>query len=77
MPELAECIYCGTAIKGTPNYEGECQRSDDGLHMPRRRLDRWRCVDCGYTPVGAGRPPINTCPRCRGDFTWSPLPTTS
>lgn len=30
------------------------------------------CGDCGYEPVGSGRPPINTCPQCRGDFTWAP-----
>ena len=30
------------------------------------------CGDCGYEPVGSGRPSINTCPQCRGDFTWTP-----
>lgn len=40
--------------------------------------ERWRCGDCGYEPVGTGRPSILTCPRCKGDFTWEPVqPTTA
>lgn len=29
-----------------------------------------RCRDCGYRPLGSSRPATNTCPSCRGDFTW-------
>jgi rubrerythrin len=33
-------------------------------------MAEWRCRDCGYKPADKGRPAINTCPSCKGDFTW-------
>jgi hypothetical protein len=35
--------------------------------------DQWECGDCGFRPMGKGRPTGNTCRRCCGDFTWRPV----
>ncbi len=32
--------------------------------------EKWACADCGYVSAASGRPSLNTCPGCRGDFTW-------
>jgi hypothetical protein len=43
-----------------------------GRHPAR---SAWRCGDCGYEPaatsIGKSGPKAMTCPRCRGDFTWT------
>lgn len=39
-----------------------------------RHPAHWYCLDCGYRAVDRGRPSVNICPRCRGDFTWTPEP---
>lgn len=44
-----------------------------GTTMHEQGVTRYRCAECDYRCVTAGHPPITTCPRCRGDFTWAPI----
>lgn len=56
--------------RGSPEFD-DVRAATKAWLDSRWPLARFVCQWCGYRPIGRGRPSINTCPQCRGDYPWT------